>query len=77
MLSRWQSGQNPARQADFRDVPKMIFNFYIGLPLPRGVPGEGPDCHFPSDIVGFGAIPARILEIFNFHFGLKHRPQTL
>jgi hypothetical protein len=36
---------------------KMIFNF----PLAPGVPGEGPDCHFPKEIVGFGPIPARIL----------------
>ncbi len=27
----------------FLDVLKMIFNFVLGPPLPRGVPGEGPD----------------------------------
>ena len=27
-------------------VLKMIFIFVLGPPLPRGVPGEGPDCHF-------------------------------
>ena len=29
-------------------------------PLPPGGPGEGPDCHFPMEIEGFGTIPARI-----------------
>ncbi len=52
-------------------VLKMIFNFFLGPPLRRGVPGEGPDCHFPKEIVGFGPIPARILKFFNFYFGLK------
>ncbi len=28
--------------------------------LARGVPGEGPDCHFPKEIIGFGPIPTRI-----------------
>ncbi len=37
-----------------------------------GVPGEGPDCHFPKEIVGFGPIPARNPGSFNFYFGLKH-----
>ncbi len=31
--------------------------------LPRGVPGEGPDCHDPADIIGFGPIPARIRRV--------------
>ncbi len=38
----------------------MILNFVLGPPLPRGVPGEGPDCHCLKEIVGFGPIPARI-----------------
>ncbi len=30
--------------------------FYLVLPpLPRRVPGEGPDCHVPKEIGGFGA----------------------
>ncbi len=41
-------------------VLKMIVNFVLGPPLPRGVPGEGRDYHFPKAIVGFGPIPARI-----------------
>ncbi len=42
------------------DVLKIIFNFVSWSPLPRGVPGEGPDCHFPKEIVGLGPIPAQI-----------------
>ncbi len=30
----------------------MFFFFFLGPPLPRGVPGEGPDCHFPKEIIG-------------------------
>ncbi len=30
-------------------VLKTIFNFVLGPP-PQGVPGEGPDCHFPTEI---------------------------
>ncbi len=41
-------------------VLSMIFDFYSCPPLPRGVPGEGPDCHSPQEIGGFGPIPARI-----------------
>ena len=33
---------------------KTIFSFLLGLPLPRGVPGEGPDCQSQGD-QGFGA----------------------
>ncbi len=43
----------------------MIFNFLLG---PGGVPGEGPDCHFPKEIVDVGQIPARFRDIFNFYF---------
>ena len=39
----------------------MILSFVLGSPSPRGVPGEGPDCHSPKEIVGLGPIPARIL----------------
>ncbi len=42
--------------AAFLAVLNMIFNFFLG----PGVPGEGPDCHFPKEIIGFGPIPARI-----------------
>ncbi len=42
------------RSADFLEVLKMVFNFVLGPPSPGGVPGEGPDCHFPTEIVGFG-----------------------
>ncbi len=41
-------------------VLKMIFNCCSWPPPPPGVPGEGPDCHFPREVVGFGPIPARI-----------------
>ncbi len=40
-------------------VLKDIFDFYLGPP-PRGVPGEGPDCHFLEEIGGFGPAIARI-----------------
>ncbi len=33
-----------------------VFNFCSWPPLPRGVPGEGPDCHFLKEIVGVGPI---------------------
>ncbi len=51
-------------------VLKIIFNFVLGPPLPRGVPGEGPDCHFPKEIVGLGPIPARILGFLIFILAL-------
>ncbi len=41
-------------------VLEIIFNFILGPPLPRGVPGEGPDCNCSREIVGVGPIPARI-----------------
>ncbi len=40
-------------------VLQVIFIFVIPPPPPGG-PGEGPDCNFPKEIVGFGPIPARI-----------------
>ncbi len=78
MSSRLESGRNPAGKPDFParnhyrvDVLKTIFIFALGPPLPRGVPGEGPDCHFPKEIVGVGPIPARIRGFCNLHVGLK------
>jgi hypothetical protein len=44
----------------------LIFVLVPPPPLPRGVPGEGPDCHFPKEIVGFGPIPAQILGFLIF-----------
>jgi hypothetical protein len=38
----------------------FFFFLFLAPPLPRGVPGDGQDCHFPKDIAGFGPIPARI-----------------
>ncbi len=49
----------------------MIFNFVLGPPLPRGVPGEGPDYHVPEEIVGFGPIPARIRGFLIFILALS------
>ena len=40
------------------EVLKIVFNFCAWPPLPRGVPGEGPECHFLKEIVGVGPIPA-------------------
>ncbi len=56
----------------FLDVLKMIFNFFLGSPLPQGVPGEDPDCHFPKEIIGFGADSGPNPKIFNFYCGPKH-----
>ncbi len=39
--------------------------------FPRGVPGEGPDCHSPKEIVGFGPIPARIRGFKTFMSALS------
>ncbi len=40
-------------------VLKTVFNLFLAH-LPRGVPEEGPDCHFPWQIVGLGPMSARI-----------------
>ncbi len=39
--------------------------------MARGVPGEGPDCRFPKEIIGFGPIPARILKFLIFILALS------
>ncbi len=39
-------------------VLKTVLILYFA-PLPRGVPGERPDCHFPEEIGGFVLVPAR------------------
>ena len=46
------------RYSSWKCLTSFVF-FSCPPPLPRGVPGEGPDCHFPKDIAGFGPIPAR------------------
>ncbi len=38
---------------------KGVFYVVLVSPPPEGS-GEGPDCHFPGEICGFGPIPARI-----------------
>ncbi len=40
----------PVAALSYLDVLKMIFNFVLGPPLPRRVPGEAPDCHLPKEI---------------------------
>ncbi len=52
----------------FLAVLKAIFNFYIRPPLPRGVSGERPDCHFPEEMFVFGPLPARIQREIDFQF---------
>ena len=53
-------GQRPRVLVE-RAKPYLGRFFVLCLaPLPRVVPGEGPDCHCPEEIVGFGPIPARI-----------------
>jgi hypothetical protein len=55
----------------------MFLNLVLGPPpLPRGVPGEGPDCHFPKEIVGFGPIPARIRGFLIFIVALSTARST-
>ncbi len=39
--------------------------------MARGVPGEGPDCHFPKDLIAFGPIPARIRKFLIFILALS------
>ncbi len=39
-----------------------VFYFVLYSPL-RGVPGEGPVCHFPQGFGSIGPIPARIREV--------------
>ncbi len=58
-----------ATQTNDLDVLKIIF--VLGAPLPRGIPGEGLDCHFPEEIVGAGPIPARIRGFFIFILALS------
>ncbi len=42
-------------------VLTTVFKFALGpRPLPRGVPGEGPERHVLEEIGGFGPAPARI-----------------
>ena len=53
------------------EVLKMILIFVLAPPLPRGVPGEGPDCHVLKDIVDCGPIPARILTFLVFILALS------
>ena len=55
------------------DVLKMVLNFVLGPPLPRGVPGEGPDCHFlrKSIVVGQFRPGSGGRYIFNLYFGPK------
>ncbi len=58
-------------------VFRIAFYVFLG-PHPPGGPGEGPDCHVPQKIDGFGPVPARIrgvLYIYIYvcycYFGLK------
>ncbi len=34
-------------------------------PLPRGVPGEGPECHILQELGSLGPIPARIRGVMD------------
>ncbi len=43
--------------------------------VPRGVPGNGPDGHFPQEIEGLGSVTARIPEvicILYFYLSPRH-----
>ena len=50
------------------DLLKTVFNFGLGPLVPTGVPGEGPDTHFPEEIMGLVPIPARIRGVIYFEF---------
>ncbi len=45
--------------------------FIVVLAPPRGVPGEGPDCHCPKGIVGFGADSGPNPGFLSFILALK------
>ncbi len=49
----------------------LCLKCFLILSLARGVPGEGPDCHLPKEIAGFGPIPARILKFLIFIVALS------
>ncbi len=64
----------------FRDGPRLVRTrsnallFYLGPPIPRGVPGEGLDCRFPLEIWVLRPVRARdpgVYYTLNFHVGLK------
>ena len=42
---------------------KTIFTSVLG-PLPRGVPGEGPDCHVSLEIGGFRPDPGSLVYFY-------------
>ena len=47
------------REGVRREVNPAVFKdgFYVVfVSPPPGGPGEGPDCHFPKEIVGFGCL---------------------
>ncbi len=57
----------PSRGSMGREPPQFKSGDLVVLkticyfpPSPGGVPGEGPDCHFPTEIMGFGPMPGRI-----------------
>ena len=45
-----------------------IFVFVVAPPLPRGFPGEGPDCHFLEGTGDVWPIPARIRGVLYISF---------
>ncbi len=56
----------------FRETHHLaVLERFLIFSLARGVPGEGPDCHFPKEIIGFGPIPARILKMLIFILALS------
>jgi hypothetical protein len=63
------SGPDPGGNLCFLEVRNIIFKLFLGPPSPGGSPGEGPDYHVLKEIVGFGAIPARILRCLIMFFG--------
>ncbi len=54
------------------EVLKMIFNFVLGPPLPRGGPGGGSGLQFSQGNRRCWADSGPNPGIFNFDFGLKH-----
>ncbi len=58
------AGEHDRRANESHVIVLAVLIVFLFLSLARGVPGEGPHCNFPKEIVGFGTIPARILGFF-------------
>ncbi len=63
---------NQAFLVDIKDPVVFQDTFILFLsPLPPAGPGEGPDCHCPTEIGGLGPIPARIQRELNLFYNFE------